>query len=355
MKKIIYQKKNYSVKNKVNVDLTDFLYLTGGDPASISPEIIRKSLEKLGNELKDLRILYFFNASSEEKEKLLLQLKSWDIYFLKKWDMKEFLVVRELKDTKKNLLILFELGNYNPLIPSLHSAKLSYLALQKAIEFFKKYNGKGMVTAPISKHWVGKIDKKFTGHTGYLSKQFSKEVIMIMYSDYLSVVPLTEHIPISQVPRLLKKRLESLELFQIILKLYKNNLFETPWAFSGLNPHAGDNGHIGKEEKEFIIPFIKKLKRNHIDIEGPLSADSLFIPENLQKYKLFFCCYHDQALIPFKSLTGKEGINITYGLPFIRTSPAHGTAYDIAFKDIADPTSMYYALKFHYTKQFFKN
>lgn len=351
-KKTTYPKKSYSLNLTHNL-LSDFIFITGGDPAGIGPEIIRKALIELGKDYKTLKVLYFFNSSKKEKEQLLLDLKQWDIYFLQNWNQKEFILINNIKKIDeakhefKNLLIVYEIGKYNKKYPTLESANLSYLALKEAVNLIKYYGCKGLVTAPVSKEWISKVHKKFTGHTGYLAKSFHSTTLMIMYSQLFSVIPLTEHIPIKDVSHQLKKRLEDPGLLETIKKLKKTKLFRKKWVFCGLNPHAGDNGLIGKEEIEIIKPFINKLKKNHIPVDGPLSSDSLFTKERLEEYDLFICCYHDQALIPFKSIVDKEGINLTYGLPILRTSPDHGPAYNIAFKDKANFQSMYNAIMIH--------
>lgn len=350
-KKIIYQKKNYS-QNQIKALLSDFIFITGGDPAGIGAEIIRKSLQELGKQTHTLKVLYFFNSSQKEKEQLL-HLKNWDVYFLQKWNEKEFILfdilkkIDETKQNHKNLLITYEIGKYNKTYPSVESGNLSLLALKEAIRLMKHFGGKSLVTAPVSKEWISKAYKKFTGHTGYLAQSFHSTTLMILYSPIFSVIPLTEHIPLKDVPRQLKKRLQDPNLINIIKQLKQTVLFKKKWVFCGLNPHSGENGLIGKEELEIIIPFIKTLKKNKIFIEGPLPSDSVFTKERFDVYDLYFCCYHDQALIPFKSIVGQEGINLTFGLPILRTSPCHGPAFDIAFKDKASFRSMYNAIKFH--------
>lgn len=337
------------VKKLDKISLTDFLFITGGDPAGISPEIIRKSLLSISELDYPFKILYFFNASKKEKEKIILQLDSWDVFILKNWqDLPIFL---SLANTKKKLLIIYEISNYNQKKPSLESAKLSYLTLKIACKKIQEYGCKGLVTAPVSKFWIRKIHSQFTGHTGYLSKFFKRSVVMILYSDYFSVLPITEHIPLKKVPKELIRILNSNDFLVILRTIRNQKLFKKKWAFLGLNPHCGEEGDIGKEEIKYIVPFMKKLKEYRIPIEGPFSADSFFSVENLQKFDLILGGYHDQVLIPFKTLVQFEGINVTFGLPFLRTSPDHGTAYDIAFKEKANHKSMQNAIVFHYQKK----
>ncbi|MCS7205097.1 MAG: 4-hydroxythreonine-4-phosphate dehydrogenase PdxA [Leptospiraceae bacterium] len=331
--------------------LHDFLFLTGGDPASISPEIIRKALSAIGENYQNLKIIYFFNSSRSEKEKIINLLKNWNVFVINKKEIKSFFEsLNSITTQNQNLLILYRIGFYEKTYPTIQSAKLSFTALKEAISWIQKFGCKGLITAPISKEWIGKIEKNFSGHTRYLAKAFRTETLMIMYSKQFSVVPITEHIPIKKVPQELKRILENPKFLDLLKKLYHSYSFKKGWGITGLNPHAGDNGYIGDEEKTILLPFIKKLKKHKISIEGPLSADGLFMPEKLQNYDLIFTCYHDQGLIPFKALTGRSGVNITFGLPFLRSSPSHGTAYDIAFKEQADFTSMYHAIEIHCKK-----
>ncbi len=331
------------------ISLKDFLFITGGDPAGIGPEIIRKSLLGISTLDYPFKILYFFNASKKEKEKIILQLDEWDVFVLKNWeDLPIFLT---LANTKKKLLILYEISNYNQKKPSMESAKLSYITLETACKKIHQYGCKGLVTAPLSKYWVKQIDSHFAGHTGYLSKFFKRYVVMILYSDYFSVLPITEHIPLSKVSRELIKILKSKQFLEILKTIHKKKLFKKKWAFLGLNPHCGEEGKIGKEEEQYILPFINTLKQQNIPVFGPFSSDSFFSVENLQKYDLILGGYHDQVLIPFKTLVQFDGINITFGLPFLRTSPDHGPAYDIAFKEKANYKSMRNAILFHYQKK----
>lgn len=331
------------------ISLSEFLFISGGDPAGIGPEVIRKSLFELAKYNQKFKILYFFNSSKKEKEKIILELENWDVFILKKWE--ELPIFLTLANENKNLLFLFELGNYNKKFPSIESAKLAFLALQTALEKILEHSCKGFVTAPLSKYWIQKIHRNFTGHTGYLSHFFRKNVVMILYSEYFSVLPITEHIPIKNVPKELLKKLKNPDFIEILREIHKKRIFKKKWAFLGLNPHCGDFGGIGKEEIEWITPFIKKLSKYKIKIEGPFSSDSFFTTKNLSQFDLILGCYHDQVLIPFKTIVQLEGINITFGLPFIRTSPDHGTAYDIAFKEKADHKSMLNAILFHYKKK----
>ena len=189
---------------------------------------------------------------------------------------------------------------------------------------------------------------KFNGHTEYLGhlSKFSKQPIMMLESDKLRVVPLTTHIPISSVSKKLNKKMiiEKINILNNeLINIYK---IKKPKIYiSGLNPHSGDGGKIGKEELTLIYPAIRKLEELGLNVQGPFPSDTLFQKNKIKEYDVAVCMYHDQALIPIKTLCSGNIINTTLGLDFIRTSPDHGTALDIAGKKKADPNSLILAIK----------
>jgi 4-hydroxythreonine-4-phosphate dehydrogenase len=201
-----------------------------------------------------------------------------------------------------------------------------------------------LVTAPISKEkWLnaGITDK---GHTGLLARTANvKEHAMFFWSENLKVVLFTIHIPLNQVPPLIKK--DEIIRFIRFVSSEMSRLFcrEFTYLVCGLNPHAGENGFLGNEEIEEIIPAVEALKPE-LNIIGPIPPDTIFIKVKDLKDAVVVAWYHDQGLIPFKLLNINTGVNLTLGLPYIRTSPDHGTAYDIAGKGIANPSSMIEAL-----------
>jgi 4-hydroxythreonine-4-phosphate dehydrogenase len=221
--------------------------------------------------------------------------------------------------------------------PSIHAASMAYQSLKSAMLKQSQLGG-NMITLPLSKEWVKRAGiKDFQGHTEELAKFYNVKTFMLMYSGKLNVITLTTHIPLQAVSETLQK----VDYKKLFLAIEKSGLFTKPKiGFCGLNPHAGEGGKIGREEVEFILPLIKKFQKKGWDIDGPISADSIFTKELISNYDLIFSCYHDQGLIPFKSIAGKKGVNITLGLPFIRVSPDHGTAFDIAGKGIASPESL---------------
>jgi len=194
-----------------------------------------------------------------------------------------------------------------------------------------------LVTAPINKYNIQSEDFKFPGHTDYLDQELEGNALMFMIQDNLRVGLLTDHIPVTDVAKHLTEKL-IIQKIETINKSLKQdfNITKPKIAVLGLNPHAGDNGVIGNEEEKIIRPTIKKLFDKGIFAFGPYSADGFFGSGQYEKYDAVIASYHDQGLIPFKTLSFGAGVNYTAGLNKIRTSPDHGTAYEIAGKGIAD-------------------
>jgi 4-hydroxythreonine-4-phosphate dehydrogenase len=197
-----------------------------------------------------------------------------------------------------------------------------------------------LVTAPINKSTIQEKVKDFVGHTEFLQGNFKGESLMIMVSEAMKIAFVTGHIPLSDVKTAITK-----EKIIAKAKLLNQSLItdfgirKPKIAVIGLNPHAGEDGMLGSEEKEIIIPTIKQLKENGIMIFGPYPADSFFTPKNLKAFDGILSMYHDQGLTPFKTLSFSEGVNYTGGLNIVRTSPVHGTAYEIAGKAQANEQS----------------
>jgi 4-hydroxythreonine-4-phosphate dehydrogenase len=204
-----------------------------------------------------------------------------------------------------------------------------------------------VVTAPIHKAALMADGFEFAGHTEYLAKITGADrAVMMLVGGGLRVVPLTIHIPLVEVPREITQA-AILDTGEIILSSLRRD-FGIPsprLAVAGLNPHAGEDGALGKEEHETISPAIAALRGTGAEILGPLPADTMFHAEARARYDAALCMYHDQALIPLKTLAFWEGVNVTLGLPIVRTSPDHGTALDIAGTGKANPQSMIAAIK----------
>jgi 4-hydroxythreonine-4-phosphate dehydrogenase len=224
--------------------------------------------------------------------------------------------------------------------------KYAILSLSVAAEALKAGKIDGLVTAPIHKKNIQSDTFNYTGHTPYLQKLFGvQDVVMLMVAENMKIGLLTEHLPVKDVAQVITKEkiLSKLNLINQSLKR-DFNIVKPKIAILGLNPHAGDEGLIGKEEIEIIKPAIQLAKTKDIFCFGPYSADAFFARGQYEKFDAVLALYHDQGLIPFKSLSLGEGVNFTAGLTGVRTSPDHGTAFDIAGKGIADETSMRQAL-----------
>jgi len=204
-----------------------------------------------------------------------------------------------------------------------------------------------MVTAPINKAVLQGAGFGFPGHTEFLAHLTgARRAVMMLASDKLRVVPLTIHMKIADVPKSIDK-LAVFETAEIVLTALRREfgILNPRLAVAGLNPHAGEDGVMGDEETSVIAPAIAALKARGFAVTGPLSADTLFHEEARKTYDAALCMYHDQALIPIKTLSFWDGVNVTLGLPIVRTSPDHGTAFDIAGTGKADARSMITAVK----------
>ena len=225
------------------------------------------------------------------------------------------------------------------------SGKFSILSLQAATKDLMSKSIHALVTAPIQKQAVYSDTFPYRGHTEYFAKEFNSSYLMLLVHDNLRIGVVTGHIPLQEVSSKLSKEL-ILEKIRIIDKALKRDfgLEKGRIAVLGLNPHAGDDGVIGKEEETIINPAIKEAKNAGILAFGPFPSDGFFGSGQHNKFDAILAMYHDQGLIPFKTLAFSEGINYSAGFPFVRTSPDHGTAYDIAGKNEADETSFRNAL-----------
>ncbi len=224
--------------------------------------------------------------------------------------------------------------------------KYAVLSLQTAVAALKQQQIDGLVTAPVHKKNIQSADFTFAGHTPYLKKMFNApEVVMMMCADNFRVALVTEHVPVSEVSKHITKE-KILSKLQIInTSLQKDFGINKPRiAVLGLNPHAGDEGLIGNEEDTIIKPAIKEAKNGGILAVGPYSADAFFARHSFENFDAVLAMYHDQGLIPFKTLATGNGVNYTAGLQAIRTSPDHGVAFDIAGQNKADNSSFLAAL-----------
>jgi len=230
----------------------------------------------------------------------------------------------------------------NPGILNETGGKYALISLQAAVKALKDKHIDGLVTSPIHKKNIQSPEFNYSGHTPYLKSEFAvQDVVMLMVAENMRIGLVTEHIPISEIAKHITKEAILSKLKIINSSLQKDFGIDRPRiAVLGLNPHAGDEGLVGNEEESIIKPVIKEAKQSHnILAFGAYSSDAFFARGQYEKFDAVLAMYHDQGLIPFKSLAIGEGVNYTAGLNAVRTSPDHGVAFDIAGKGIADPTS----------------
>ena len=226
--------------------------------------------------------------------------------------------------------------------PTPESAKSAMTALERAVVDLKEGNIDALVTAPINKRAMVNEGFGYTGHTEYLQQEFGvSDVLMIMVCDQLKVGVVTGHIPLKDVPGKISKELILTKLRLMKASLERDfGIYSPKIAVLGLNPHCGDGGLLGDEEQSIILPAVQAANEEGIMAFGPYSPDGFFGLGNYRKFDAVLAMYHDQGLTPFKALAFELGVNYTAGLPIVRTSPDHGTAYEMAGRDMADPRSM---------------
>jgi 4-hydroxythreonine-4-phosphate dehydrogenase len=236
--------------------------------------------------------------------------------------------------------------------PNETSAPAAINAIERAVADVFAGKARGVVTNPIAKNVLYRAGFAEPGHTEYLAKLAARKTgkavhpVMMLWAPELAVVPVTIHLPLVQAPLALNKDL-IVETGRIVARDMKERfgVARPRLAIAGLNPHAGEDGTIGTEDRDIVAPAVRALQAEGIDARGPLSADTMFHPAARESYDAALCMYHDQALIPIKTLAFDHGVNVTLGLPFVRTSPDHGTAFDIAGTGKADESSLVAALK----------
>ncbi|MBD3615621.1 MAG: 4-hydroxythreonine-4-phosphate dehydrogenase PdxA [Gracilimonas sp.] len=304
-----------------------------GDFNGIGPEIILKSLSEI-----DLK----------KSIPVIIAPKTIIEYYCELFSPQpEFHFITDPENKKEGKVNVLHLKDdqlkITPGIQSAESGKAAMLSIEKSIDLCLMKRADAMVTAPISKEAVNLAGYDIPGHTEFLAAQTNAEhVLMMLVNDNLRVALVTAHVPIKEVADHISANLIKTKV-QILADSLRNDFgIERPKiAVLGLNPHAGDGGVIGMEEIEIIDPVIKEIRgtQNQFAIHGPFPADGFFGRKLHTKHDAILAMYHDQGLAPFKLLSFGKGVNFTAGLPIIRTSPDHGTAFDIAGKGIADPSS----------------
>ena len=309
---------------------------TCGDINGIGPEIVIKTLNRITRKSKD-KFLFVCPENI-----VLKQFKNSELNF-------DYEIVSSSDYSRDVQVSVISFGNYKKSygIPTKLSGAASLKSLEIAFNILSKSNKNAIITSPISKTaWVqAKIS--FPGHTELFAEWSKvKNYAMMFLSKNMKAALLTIHQPLKKVPALINNELLN-NKFELFLKTLKIdfNIKSPKIAVLGLNPHAGENGLIGTEEKKILVPFLKKYSARKY-FYGPYSSDGFFGMKKHQNYDLVVGMYHDQILNPFKLLNFNGGVNFTAGLPFVRTSPDHGTAFDIAGKGIADESSMVEAYKY---------
>lgn len=216
----------------------------------------------------------------------------------------------------------------------------AFKSLQAATNALKENQVDVLVTAPINKHVIQSEEFNFPGHTDYLAQELGGESLMFMVSENLKIGLLTDHVPVKNVPEKITRKLIDQKVNTIAESLKQDFCISVPKiAVLGINPHNGDNGVIGDEDQKVLMPTINQLNKKGQYIFGPYAADSFFGSKNYQNFDAVIAAYHDQGLVPFKTLAFGNGVNFTAGLSKVRTSPDHGTAYEIAGKGEANHNS----------------
>ncbi len=233
--------------------------------------------------------------------------------------------------------------------PDRHSAQVALDALREALAMVLRGECSGVVTGPVAKSAIAAIDPQFVGQTEFCADACGsarEDAVMMLAGPSLRTVPMTVHCALAEVPGRLSKELIVARSRIVARAMQADFGIEHPrLAIAGLNPHAGEDGRMGREEIDVIAPAIAQLRTEDIDATGPHPADTLFAPHKRGTYDVAIAMYHDQALVPLKTLDFDQGVNVTLGLPIVRTSPDHGTAFDIAGKGIARPDAMIAAIR----------
>ena len=251
----------------------------------------------------------------------------------------------EISNDSLNIKEVYTESKYDFGIVDKQVSQKAIISFKEAVKDANEKNIDVLITSPIDKNLSYSESFKHSGHTDYLRHYFNEDPIMLMVSKKLKVGLLTEHIALKNVVHniTVEKTTKKLKLLcQVLIKDF--GIIKPKIAVLSINPHVGDNGVIGTEDSKLLTPAINELNQNGDIISGPFSADTFF-RNNYAKYDAILAVYHDQGLIPFKTISFGEGVNYSAGLPIIRTSPDHGTGYDIAGKSIADPSSFRHALK----------
>ena len=313
---------------------TKYIVIVLAEPYSVFSEILGKYFSKKIKSKKKIIIIGSINLLEDQFKELRYKI-----------DLNEINNLSEASLNKINIInINFE---YKKVFTKISSKSNDYIenSFKKSLQIIlQKPKDFILINGPVSKKSF--LKKKYLGITEYLSKKTnSKNEVMLIYNDKISVTPITTHVPLKKVVKKVTKDKICKKILEIN-NFYKNRLKrKVKIAILGLNPHCETTDKFSEEEK-IILPSIKFLRKNRINIDGPFSADTFFLKKNINKYDVAVGMYHDQVLTPIKTLYNFNAINITVGLPFIRISPDHGPNSNMLGKNKSDPSSFYYAMRF---------
>jgi 4-hydroxythreonine-4-phosphate dehydrogenase len=318
-----------------------FIGITMGDPVGIGPEILVKALNK--PQIYTLCKPMIIGDSNIIKQALNLLKFKHDVHIINDPGQGRYefntLDIMDISAIHTNCSAL--------LAPTVETGTAMQDYITKGIDLALDHHISGIVTCPITKTAMKLAGSQFHGHTELLAHRTrTKEYAMMLTGNKLKVILVTIHIPLSNVSANLTQQgiLKKIRMAHTSLKK-RFNIKIPRIAIAGLNPHAGEESMFGHEEEDIIAPAVRLAKKEGINVTGPLPPDIVFYKAVSKGYDAVVCMYHDQGLIPFKLVHFKDGVNTTLGLPIIRTSVDHGTAYDIAWKGIADPSSLIEAIK----------
>jgi len=297
------------------------VFVTMGDPSGIGPEIVLRSLASPETQ----RLANFFVIGSSfmlETTRKRLKLRP---------------LLHKVIGCENISPHQFRFGRVDK-----RYGRASIEYLEKALSMLKKNSKAALVTAPISKESINIAGFRYGGHTEFLAESTkTRRFAMMLIGGPLRVVLVTRHLPIREVPRNITERkiIEAIGLAHSFLTRYCGKKYPKI-AVASLNPHGGEGGILGTEDKRIIAPAVTKARKRYRNVHGPMAPETVFYEAYRGRIDAAICMYHDQALIPLKMIARDTGVNVTLGLPFVRTSPDHGTAFDIAGKGVADPSSM---------------
>lgn len=319
----------------------DVLALSLGDPAGIGPELIAAAWADRGPS----RLPPFFAVGGARLLAAAAERVGLDV---------PVIAIAHPEDAReafaRGLPVLGAIdAEYRPGTPDAAGAHCAYASLQQACEIVRLRLAAALVTAPVAKSALAVAGFAFPGQTEFLASACGKhedDAVMMLAGPSLKAVPLTVHCSLAEVPGLLSPTLIERKVRIVDTALRRDFGIDRPRiAIAGLNPHAGEQGRFGDEEQRIIAPAVAALRAGGLDVAGPIPGDALFTPRARASYDAAIAMYHDQALIPIKALDFDEGVNVTLGLPIVRTSPDHGTAFDIAGKGVAHPGAMIAAIR----------